>query len=151
MESDVASSSIAPAAAPQRVVGPPTVPLRVVVVVDDAIICALLAELLQAMGYDVCAVAATADEAVARAAQHHPGLMIVDLQLRTGDGIEAMERILKAGPMPCVFITGAPPRFGRVTAGVLHKPVHENELREAIQHILGATPASRPGGSNECG
>ena len=98
----------------------------------------LLSETLEEMGYDVCAVAGTEDDAVAQAARHHPGLMIVDLNLDDGNGISAMERILKLGPMPCVFISGAPQRIGQSGAGVLRKPFSEDDLRRAIYNILGS-------------
>jgi len=118
-------------------------PLRVVVVEDDAMICLLLSEILEEMGYHVCAVAGTEDDAVAQAALHHPGLMIVDLSLKDGNGIGAMERIRKTGPMPCVFISGAPLRFGQLGVGVLCKPFGEDDLQRAIQHSLDSTPPAR--------
>ncbi len=87
--------------------------LNVLVVEDDAIIGILLAEMLGDMGYNVCAVAATEDDAVADAARCKPGLMIVDERLREGNGSSAVARILLDGPVPCVFISGAPLRFSR--------------------------------------
>ena len=87
--------------------------LNVLVVQVDAMIGILLAEMLGDMGYSVCAVAATEDDAVADAARCKPGLMIVDEQLREGSGSSAVARILLDGPVPCVFISGAPLRLGQ--------------------------------------
>ena len=61
--------------------------IRVLVVEDDAMIGMLLAEMLEDMGFEVCAIAATENAAVADAANCKPGLMIVDEHLREGNGI----------------------------------------------------------------
>jgi len=63
-----------------------TVALRVLVVEDDAIIGALLAEMLEGMGHDVCAVEATKADMVTAVAQWRPDPMIVDVRLDEGSG-----------------------------------------------------------------
>jgi CheY-like chemotaxis protein len=73
--------------------------LSVLVVEDDAMIGMLLAEMLSGMGYNVCAIAATEEDAVAKAARSKPGLLIVDEQLREGSGASAVDRIMQAGPI----------------------------------------------------
>jgi DNA-binding response OmpR family regulator len=110
--------------------------LNVLVIEDDAMIGILLAEMLGDMGYSVCAVAATEDDAVADAARCKPGLMIVDEQLREGNGSSAVARILLDGPVPCVFISGAPLRFSRTAKKVLRKPFVEGDLVCAIRDVL---------------
>jgi DNA-binding response OmpR family regulator len=107
--------------------------LNVLVVEDDAMIGMLLAEMLGDMGYNVCAVAATEDDAVADAARCKPGLMIVDELLREGNGSSAVARILLDGPVPCVFISGAPLRLGQPAKKVLRKPFVEGDLVRAIR------------------
>ena len=87
--------------------------ISVLVVEDDAMIGLLLAEMLEEMGFAVCAIAATEDDAVTQAARCEPGLMIVDQQLRDGDGSSAVERILRTRPVPCVFISGEPTYLGQ--------------------------------------
>jgi DNA-binding response OmpR family regulator len=115
--------------------------LNVLVVEDDAMIGMLLAEMLQEMGYDVCAVAATEDDAVADAARCKPGLMIVDENLREGTGVAAVERILRNGPVPCVFISGAPVHLARPGGSVLQKPFLEEDLVRAIRYVVGSANA----------
>ena len=112
-------------------------PLSVLVVEDDAMIGMFLAEMLGEMGYDVCAIAATEDRAVEAAARCKPGLMIVDEHLLEGSGYAAVERILQTGPVPCVFISGAPARRRRPGATVLQKPFLEADLVRAIRHVVG--------------
>src|SRR5690348_17858924 len=65
--------------------------LRVLVVEDEMLIGMLLADTLEAMGYDVCAVEATEIGAVAAAARWNPDLMIVDARLRNGSGVTRSE------------------------------------------------------------
>jgi DNA-binding response OmpR family regulator len=116
--------------------------LSVLVAEDDAVIGILLAEMLEEMGYDVCAVAATEEDAVADAARCRPGLMIVDQQLREGTGMSAVERILRNGPVPCVFISGAPFHVAKLGADMLQKPFLEVDLVRAIRYVVdkGVTP-----------
>jgi DNA-binding response OmpR family regulator len=111
--------------------------LSVLVVEDDAVIGMLLAEMLEEMGYTVCAVVATEEDAVADAARCRPGLMIVDEQLREGSGVSAMQRILQITPVPCVFISGAPVHRTRLGANILQKPFLEQDLVRAIRYVVG--------------
>lgn len=108
--------------------------LRVLVVEDDAMIGALLAEMLAGMGYD-CTIEATEADAVAAAIRCRPHLMIVDVLLGEGSGVAAVEEILRAGPVPHVFVSGDSSwvRALRPRASVLQKPFHEAELTRAIQ------------------
>ena len=82
-----------------------TAALRVLVVEDDAIIGALLAEMLEGMGHDVCAVEATEADAVTAAARWRPDLMIVDVRLGEGSGVSAVDEIHRTGPIPHVFVS----------------------------------------------
>jgi two-component system, response regulator PdtaR len=118
--------------------------LRVLVVEDDAMIGMLLAEMLGEMGYDVCAIAATEDDAVADATRCNPGLMIVDQQLLEGSGLSAVDRILRTRPVPCVFISGAPMHPKRPGTTVLQKPFLEEDLVRAIQYVVGSADAPLP-------
>jgi two-component system, response regulator PdtaR len=121
-----------------------TTALTVLVVEDDAIIGMLLAEMLQEMGYEVCAVAATEDDAVAYAEQFKPGLMIVDEHLGAGSGLSAVKRILRNGPVPCVFISGAPLPLEMSGTNVLQKPFVEEDLVRAIQQVVSVANAPVP-------
>jgi chemotaxis response regulator CheB len=74
-------------------------PWRILLVEDDAMISALLADLLVECGHHVCGTARTETQAVAAAERLGPNLMIVDAQLQTGRGIAAMETILRRTAM----------------------------------------------------
>jgi CheY-like chemotaxis protein len=122
--------------------------LTVLVVEDDAMIGMLLAEMLGDIGYTVCAIAATEEEAVAIAAQCRPDLLIVDEHLREGSGMSAVDRILLTGPIPCVFISGAWLQPHRSDAHVLRKPFIEEDLIRAIKYVVGDTNS---GSRHTCG
>jgi two-component system, response regulator PdtaR len=118
--------------------------LRVLVVEDDAMLGMLLAGVLEEMGHDVCAIKATEVDAVTAAAQYRPDLMIVDARLGDGSGVSAVERILRTGFVPHLFISGNISRVKalRPAAVVLEKPFREGELTRAIQRALDAVAAS---------
>ena len=123
--------------------------LRVLVIEDDALIAMLLAELLIAMGHDVCATAATEAEAVIPATRYGPDLMVVDAGLGRGSGVSAVEEILRAGPLAHVFISGDADRVRvrKPDAVVVRKPFREAELARAIDAALAAAsplPAATP-------
>jgi two-component system, response regulator PdtaR len=115
--------------------------LRVLMMEDDPLIGMLLAEFLEEMGYDVCAIAATAADAVTAAAQYRPDLVIADARLGDGSGISAIEEILRIGFVPHLFMTGNISRVKalRPEAVVLEKPFHEAEFSLAIQRALDTT------------
>ncbi len=96
-----------------------------------------LAEILEDAGYPVCAIAATEDDAVAAASRCKPGMIIADEHLRAGTGAAAVERILLSGPVPCVFISGAPRHPDRHGADVLQKPFLIGDLVRAIRAAVG--------------
>ncbi len=108
-------------------------PLRILLVEDDAVISALLAELLAECGHHVCGTAATETEAVAAAARHAPDLMIVDAHLQSGSGVSAMETILRHSAMPHIFMTGGSRRSIPAGTVVLHKPFGKAALTAALE------------------
>jgi two-component system, response regulator PdtaR len=113
--------------------------LRVLVAEDNALIALLLGEVLTGMGHEVCATVGTEHEAVIAAAHHNPDLMIVDAGLGQGSGVSAAEAILRARPIPHVFITGDAERvrLRQPDAVVVRKPFREAELAKAIEIALG--------------
>lgn len=119
--------------------------LRIVLVEDNAQISALLAELLVALGHEVCATATTEVAAVAAAARHGPDLMIVDAHLQAGSGISAMDTILRLTAMPHFFITGGARRIFPTGAIVLLKPFSKVSLMAALDSVTGRSAALAAG------
>jgi DNA-binding NtrC family response regulator len=114
--------------------------LRVLVVEDDAMIGMLLAEMLAGMGHKVCAIEATEADAVTAAARCRPDLMIVDVRLGDGSGIDAVTEIHRTGPVPHVFVSGdiTAVKALRPNAVIIQKPYRESDLARVIRRALDA-------------
>lgn len=112
--------------------------LRILVVEDDEVIGELLAEMLDEMGHDVCAVEATEADAVTAAARCHPDLMIVDAWLGRGSGVAAVSEICRHGFVPHVFISGQISRVRAVRpdAVMIQKPFGEDDLAAAMTRAM---------------
>jgi len=108
--------------------------LRLIIVEDDAVLAEYLGELLIGMGHDVCGIAATETEAVAKAEEFRPDLMIVDGQLREGSGVSAMTRILGRRDVAYFYVTGNPWSLREQAPGavIVTKPFRLRELERAI-------------------
>lgn len=115
-----------------------TVGRRIVIVEDDVLIAMDLADLLIAMGYDVCAIASSEADAVAAALRWQPDLMIVDGNLGEGSGVSAMRQILARGFVAHLYITGEPLQLlKRVPdAVVVAKPFNMRGLTMGIHRVL---------------
>ncbi len=125
-------------------VSEPQNPLRILIVEDDELIGVMLAEMLDDLGYAVCAVETTEADAVNAASHHRPDLMIVDARLgAAGCGVSAVEEILRNGFVPHVFMSGNILRVKalRPRAVTLQKPFRKAELTRAIEHALDAAVA----------
>jgi two-component system OmpR family response regulator len=78
---------------------------RLLVVDDEANICALLSATLRLTGYDV-RVAAGGHEALVAAAEFEPDLVVLDVMLPDLDGFQVAKRLRAAGqPVPVLFLT----------------------------------------------
>ena len=118
--------------------------LRVLVLEDETLIAMLLADVLEEMGYEVCAIEASEADAVAGALRCDPDLLIVDAQLADGSGVSAVAQILRTGFIPHVFISGdvAGVTALRPDAVVVQKPFTDTDLARAIQRVLASAAAS---------
>ena len=111
---------------------------RVLIVEDNVLIGMLFADVLLEMGHMVCATVTTESDAVAAAAQHEPDLMIVDASIEEGSGVSAVEKILRFGFVPHIFVSGdiSTVLDLRPDAIVVRKPFRDPELAYAIQRAL---------------
>lgn len=140
-----------PSGRPLRAVDPqgptrPAVDLAtpVLVVEDEAMIAWMLESLLEDAGFTDIRLAAGADEAVARALEGRPGLLVADINLGEGeDGIALAERLTAQGPLAVVFVSAYADEATRrrIAAAVpaailLRKPVDADQLRAAIVATL---------------
>ena len=85
---------------------------RVLIIEDEPIIALDLENLVTELGHKVVAIAATKDEAVAKAHSERPGLVLADINLgEGGSGIDAVSEILASFDIPVIFITAYPEKL----------------------------------------
>jgi PAS domain S-box-containing protein len=78
----------------------------ILIVEDEAIISADLANKLRKLGYDIVGKTDTGEEAIEIARQMHPSLVLMDIRLAGAmDGITAADTIRKECQVPVVFLT----------------------------------------------
>src|ERR1700748_2992221 len=85
---------------------------RVLIIEDEPIIALDLENLVTELGHKVVAIAATKDDAVAKARSERPGLVLADINLgEGGSGIDAVSEILASFDIPVIFITAYPEKL----------------------------------------
>jgi signal transduction histidine kinase/DNA-binding response OmpR family regulator len=116
---------------------------RILVVEDEAIVAADLANKLEQLGYQVVDSTDTGEEAIRLAGELRPSLVLMDIRLAGAvDGVEAAKAIRREWNLPVVFLTAHSEwatlqRAGEAEAfGYLLKPFHERELGAQIAMAL---------------
>jgi len=109
--------------------------LNILVAEDDDLIGELLGEMLVDMGHQVCAVETSQTGTVAAARRFLPDLLIVDLRLRPGSGVAAIDQIMQNGFIPHILVSGNIARLRelRPDAVLLQKPYTQAALASAIE------------------
>jgi len=116
---------------------------QIMVVEDDNIVVMELRDRLQSLGYAVSGVASYGEEAVVKAGEMYPDLVLMDIRLKGNmDGIEAAEEIIARFDIPVVYLTALADKNTLQRAeltkhyGYIGKPFDERELRAAIETAL---------------
>lgn len=124
---------------------------RVLVVDDETDFLATYERLLRRQGYDVI-VAMTRGAGIAAVARDHPDLVILDLRLPDGDGLDVVRAARAAlDPPSVIVVTGYPSAAARraaLAAGAttfLAKPFAATGLLSAIRSSLAAGSATAGG------
>ncbi len=113
--------------------------IRVIIAEDEALIRLDLKEMLEEEGYSVVAEVGDGQQAVDRALELRPDLVILDIQMPVLDGLSAAEQIVAARIAPVVILTAFSQRdlVERAReAGVmayLVKPFQKKDLLPAIE------------------
>lgn len=112
----------------------------ILVVEDERIIAMDIQDTLRELGYDLCGVASSADEAIALASAKCPDLVLLDIRISGNlDGIDAAQLLTARFRVPVVFLTAHADAgiIERAKAaepyGYLLKPVNRAELHSAIE------------------
>ncbi len=123
---------------------------RVMVVEDERVVALAIAKCLQKMGHTVPATVSTGEEAVRRAEELDPDLILMDIRLAGEvDGVEAASRIARTRQIPVIYLTAYSDdktlERARVTEpfGYILKPFEEKSLRSAIEMALYKSSSQR--------
>ena len=117
--------------------------IGILVVEDERIVAMALEKLLRRMRYSVVGITDTGEDAIRKAMQTQPDLVLMDIRLRGPmDGIEAAEQIQSQLDVPIVYLTAYADdetlQKAKVTEpyGYVLKPFEERDLRIAIEIAL---------------
>lgn len=117
--------------------------VRILVVEDERIVAKDMQTMLQRLGYDVPAIAVSGEEAIIKAAQTQPDLVLMDIIINgTMDGIEAANQIRSQFDVPVIYVTAyadeALLQRAKMTEpfGYIIKPFSERELHTNIEMAL---------------
>jgi two-component system cell cycle sensor histidine kinase/response regulator CckA len=115
----------------------------ILIVEDEAIVAQDLSQTLNDQGFGACAIAASADEALAHAEAKHPDLVLMDIRLEgSSDGIAVAGKLRERFGTTVIYLTAHADEstFERAKytepAGYLLKPVKSTELKISIELAL---------------
>jgi len=110
-------------------------PVRILVIEDDILVGQLLREMLEGLGHVVCGIETTEKAAIDSALRLKPDLMLVDAQLRSGNGASAVSVIQRTIRIPHVYMTGGYGPF-EPNSIVLKKPFMLAALSQAMHQAI---------------
>ncbi len=116
---------------------------QILIVEDDNIVVLELRDRLQGLGYAVVGVASYGEEAIAKAAEMRPDLVLMDIRLRGAmNGVRSADEIRARFDIPVVYVTAyadeATLQRAKATEpyGYLMKPFESRELHAVIEMAL---------------
>ncbi|NYB51272.1 MAG: response regulator [Methanobacteriaceae archaeon] len=115
----------------------------IMLVEDEIIVAADVKHRLENMGYDVLGIFDTGEEAIAKAGELQPQLVLMDIVLKGEmDGIEAAQSIREKYQIPIIYLTAYSDEKtlerAKVTEpfGYVLKPFEDREIQSAIEMAL---------------
>jgi CheY-like chemotaxis protein len=116
---------------------------RILIVEDEGIVSLHIKQALENLGYEVAGVTNSGDEAIIKATEIRPDLVLMDIVLKGAvDGIDAAEKIRAIVNIPVVYLTAhadeATLKRAKTTApfGYIVKPFRERDLHIAIEFAI---------------
>ncbi len=116
---------------------------QVLIVDDQFLIVEFLRIWVETYGFEVCEIASTAEDAVAKALALKPDVVLMDVQLEgAGDGVDAAAAISAAIDTRIVFVTGGTnaTTLARIQQSkpfaTLIKPVDPEELGRVLERAV---------------
>jgi len=117
--------------------------VNIMIVEDEAIIAEEIKISLEGMGYTVTSVVTSGEQAIEKADQDRPDLILMDIKLKGRmDGIEASEFIRSRFAIPIIFLTAYADENAIERAklsmpfGYILKPFEDRDLKVAIEMAL---------------
>lgn len=115
----------------------------ILIVEDELIIALSLKKDLEKQEYNVLPIFSDADEAIEKALEHEPELIIMDILLNSNkNGVEAAQEISQSIDTKFIFLTGneylMQETKGKIISDyqVLSKPATEEELKTSINNMI---------------
>jgi len=116
--------------------------VKILVVEDESSVAKDIQNRLKTNGYDVTAIACSGEEAINKAAETYPDLVLMDIRIKGDmDGVEAARQIQTRFNVPIVYFSADADdntleRTKLTPSGYLLKPFKERELYTAIEIAL---------------
>jgi two-component system, chemotaxis family, chemotaxis protein CheY len=120
--------------------------LRVLVVDDQPAVCDVVADTIEYAGHEIIGKAKDGAEAVVRAKELRPDLIVMDVLMPRMNGVDAMKAILAAGSTKRILLMSGEYRSLGVTreemmregaAGFMEKPFNVSELFSLLDRWSG--------------
>jgi two-component system cell cycle sensor histidine kinase/response regulator CckA len=117
--------------------------VKVLVVEDERIVAKDIQNTLKNLGYDVPSIASTGEEAIRKAGEYKPDIVLMDIVLKGGiDGIDAASQIRSRFRIPIIYLTAYEDEEtldrAKVTEplGYILKPFEERDLHTTMEMAL---------------
>jgi CheY-like chemotaxis protein len=121
--------------------------VKILVIDDESIIATDIQDMLKDEGYDVPAIASSGEEAIKKAEEIKPNLVLMNIGLKGNmDGIDTAVQIHNRFGIPIVYVTAYMDKRRLERAkiaepfGYVIKPFEDKELSSAIKKALGGNP-----------
>jgi DNA-binding NarL/FixJ family response regulator len=128
--------------------------IRVVVADDHEVVRTGLASLLAGADIQIVAEAGGGDEAVKQVGEHRPDVVLLDIRMGDGDGLAALETIVKQSPDTKVVMLSTydnPTYIARAVALGASDYVLKGSSREEIISTIRSAAGSQAGGQSPSG
>jgi len=114
---------------------------RIIIIEDEPIIAADLADIVSSLGHEVIGIARTHAEAINLGTSEPTDLILADIQLAdNSSGIDAVNELLEFMDVPVIFITAFPERLltgdRPEPAFLISKPFQEAQVQSAVSQAM---------------
>ena len=126
------------------------IPFKILIVEDEMVIAANIALQLSSLGYEICGMLPTGEEALRFVQDNKPDLVLMDIQLKGSfDGIETALFMQKQRDTPVIYLTANSDdtHFARAKEtnplAFLSKPFRKQDVRRAVELAVNRIMAER--------